>query len=242
MRPTLITATILGLVAGGQAGLSGRLGGRVPNDVPSYTLQSGDTLTAVAAKFNVTIKDLASANGITNPDYVLIGDTLTIPGRAAVAKATAQAAAPATPAAASKLPAALAARPERLALMPRFDKWASTYGVSADLLKALGWMESGWQNDVVSRVAARGIGQLTPDTVKFVNDRLLKSHLDPTVADDNIRMSARFLSYLLDQVGGDERLALAAYYQGLGSLRKYGPLPVSRLYVANIVALRALFA
>jgi soluble lytic murein transglycosylase-like protein len=242
MRPTLITATILGLVAGGQAGLSGRLGGRVPNDVPSYTLQSGDTLTAVAAKFNVTIKDLASANGITNPDYVLIGDTLTIPGRAAVAKATAQAAAPATPAAASKLPAALTARPERLALMPRFDTWASTYGVSADLLKALGWMESGWQNDVVSRVAARGIGQLTPDTVNFVNDRLLKSHLDPTVADDNIRMSARFLSYLLDQVGGDERLALAAYYQGLGSLRKYGPLPVSRLYVANIVALRALFA
>ena len=125
--------------------------------------------------------------------------------------------------------------------MPRFDKWATTYGVSPDLLKALGWMESGWQNDVVSRVAARGIGQLTPDTVKFVNDRLLKTHLDPAVADDNIRMSARFLRFLLDRTGGAPGLALAAYYQGLGSVREHGLLPSTQRYVDNVLALRARF-
>ena len=59
-----------------------------------------------------------------------------------------------------RLPARLAASPERLALVPSFNRWARAYGIPPDLLKALAWMESGWQNQKVSSVGAVGIGQL----------------------------------------------------------------------------------
>ena len=127
-------------------------------------------------------------------------------------------------------------------MAPAFDTWAKAYNVPSDLLKALAWMESGWQNSVVSPVAALGIGQLTPDTVKFVSGDLLKTKLDPKIPEHNIRMSSRFLRYLLDQTGNDPKMALAAYYQGLGSLRRQGPLLVSVAYVNAILALRPQFA
>ncbi|MDP9388152.1 MAG: transglycosylase SLT domain-containing protein, partial [Actinomycetota bacterium] len=139
------------------------------------------------------------------------------------------------------LPARLVGQPARLALMPHFDAAAAEFGVPADLLKALAWLESGWQNDKVSSTRAMGIGQLMPATVEFVNARLLGARLDPRRADHNIRMSARFLAYLLRANGGDVAGALASYYQGLASYRRDGALPQSGQYVANVLALRAKF-
>ena len=48
-----------------------------------YTVQSGDNLTTVAAKFDVTRQALASANGISPSSYLYVGQVLTIPGAAA---------------------------------------------------------------------------------------------------------------------------------------------------------------
>ena len=233
VRPMLVTGAILALVATSQAGLSGRRPIGPPG--ATYKLQWGDTLTSVAAKYGISVDKLAAANGIANIHKIQAGMKLTIPS------AGGGGAASPTPAAIAKLPIGLQARPERLALTPSFENWAKTYNVPADLLKALAWMESGWQNTVVSPVQALGIGQLTPDTVKFVSGDLLKTKLDPKNPDHNIRMSARFLRYLLDQTGGDTKMALAAYYQGLGSLRKQGPLKVSTAYVNAILALRPMF-
>ena len=36
-------------------------------------------------------------------------------------------------------------------------------------------------------------------------------------------------------------MAAAAYYQGLGSVRRIGMLPETRRYVANVLALRSRF-
>jgi LysM repeat protein len=44
-----------------------------------YTVQPGDSLSAIAAQFGVTIDAIAAANNITNPDLIQPGDTLTIP-------------------------------------------------------------------------------------------------------------------------------------------------------------------
>ncbi len=45
----------------------------------SYTVQVGDTLSEIALKYNVTIAELTAHNGISNPDLIFAGRTLSIP-------------------------------------------------------------------------------------------------------------------------------------------------------------------
>lgn len=47
---------------------------------PVYIVQSGDTLSSIAERFNVTLDALMQANNITNPDLLAAGQPLTIPG------------------------------------------------------------------------------------------------------------------------------------------------------------------
>ena len=111
----------------------------------------------------------------------------------------------------------------------------------ADLLEALAWMESGWQRTVVSRTGAIGIGQLQPATVDHVRLLIGIKTLDPYNTDDNIRMSARFLRFLLDRTAGDTSTALAAYYQGLRAVTTGPILAETKQYVAAVLALRPFF-
>ncbi len=46
----------------------------------SYTVQPGDTVSAIAARFGVSVESLLTANAITNPDLLQVGQTLLIPG------------------------------------------------------------------------------------------------------------------------------------------------------------------
>jgi LysM repeat protein len=153
---------------------------------------------------------------------------------------------PPPPASAGTLPAALfgstAKDPARLALIPSFDRWADTYGVPRNLVKGLAFVESGWRANALSSSGAVGIGQLMPDTSRWVATTMLGTpSLDPNKPDDNIRMTARYLRYLLDQTGGDEYTAIGAYYQGLGSIRRDGMKPVTHTYVAKVQTARAHF-
>jgi N-acetylmuramoyl-L-alanine amidase len=193
-----------------------------------YTVRKGDTLTAIAAHYKLTIQQVAQANGIGNIHRIRIGDNLLIP-IAATADAS------------TGLPPVLLAHPDRMQLAPQFDAAAKAYGVPADLLKALTWFESGWQNNVVSAAQASGIGQLTPNTVTFTNG-LLKANLDPKKPEDNIRLASRYLAWLLAQTGGDVKMAVASYYQGINSIRRIGSLPDTVFYVTGVLALRPRFA
>jgi murein DD-endopeptidase MepM/ murein hydrolase activator NlpD len=49
-------------------------------DGPIYIVQSGDTLFAIASRFNITITDLMDANGINDPNLLSAGQELIIPG------------------------------------------------------------------------------------------------------------------------------------------------------------------
>jgi rare lipoprotein A len=42
----------------------------------AYVVQSGDTLSGIAAELGTSVEDLAAANGISNPDLVYAGQTL----------------------------------------------------------------------------------------------------------------------------------------------------------------------
>ena len=140
-----------------------------------------------------------------------------------------------------RIPARLRAHPERLALLPDFTRTAAATGVRSELLEALAWQESGWQDNVVSRDGAVGVGQLLPVTVSFTNG-LLKQSLDPAHPKENIRLAGRYLSYLLGRARGNEALAVAAYGQGLASVQRSGIHPGTRQYVADVLALRDRFA
>ena len=45
-----------------------------------YTVQSGDTLSGIAAKYGTTYQKLASYNGIANPNVISVGQKIKIPG------------------------------------------------------------------------------------------------------------------------------------------------------------------
>lgn len=46
----------------------------------THTVQPGENLYRIALKYGLTVKELAAANGITNPDVLLAGTVLKIPG------------------------------------------------------------------------------------------------------------------------------------------------------------------
>jgi LysM repeat protein len=50
-----------------------------PPEPISYVVQVGDTLTRIAAQHNVPVEALMEANGLINPNYIQVGQTLIIP-------------------------------------------------------------------------------------------------------------------------------------------------------------------
>ncbi|MEZ5237031.1 MAG: LysM peptidoglycan-binding domain-containing protein [Acidimicrobiales bacterium] len=151
---------------------------------------------------------------------------------------------PANPATPATLPRSLfgvaATDPARLALVPVFDRWADTYGVPRDLIKGLAFVESGWRKDALSSSGAVGIGQLMPDTSRWIATNLIGDpSLDPNDPEDNIRMTARYLQYLRANATSSENEAIGAYYQGLGSVRRDGLKPVTLTYIQKVQTARA---
>jgi LysM repeat protein len=57
-----------------------------PSAAATYTVQKGDSLAAIAARFDTTVEALAAANGITDPGLIYIGATLHLSGAAFVAE------------------------------------------------------------------------------------------------------------------------------------------------------------
>ncbi len=50
-----------------------------PPTPTTYTVQPGDTLSAIATRYNVTVDDLVRKNRLVNPDALQVGQDLTIP-------------------------------------------------------------------------------------------------------------------------------------------------------------------
>ena len=44
-----------------------------------YTVKKGDTLSAIAKKYNTTVSELVKLNGIKNPDIIKVGQKITLP-------------------------------------------------------------------------------------------------------------------------------------------------------------------
>ena len=141
----------------------------------------------------------------------------------------------------AKLPADVRDEPSRLALIPTFKAEAARYKVPSDLLMALAYTESRWRADAVSSSGAVGICQLLPSTSRWLaRDLIGLPKLNPKVASDNIRMGARMLRQLLDSFK-TERLALASYFEGHGSIVRHGPTRAGKRYATVVQSRRSMF-
>jgi N-acetylmuramoyl-L-alanine amidase len=198
---------------------------------PSYAVKSGDTLSGIAESFGVTVADLVSANGIVNPDLIVVGQTLAIPG-ASPAESDETPASPSVPAPAT------VSREEVRAMI--FDA-AEIHGEDPYLMMALAWRESGWRQNVVSSAGALGIMQLMPTTAEWAGPALVGREVDAAgSAWDNIETGVAFYAYLYS-LTEDDYFALAGYYQGLYSVRTSGFYPDTVQYVENILEMREQF-
>lgn len=116
--------------------------------------------------------------------------------------------------------------------------WAVAYRLDPALVRALGWMESGFQQGLVSSAGARGVLQILPVTRGYVEHQLI-GHKVPRSTSGNIRIGVAYLRQLLTEFSWNRERALAAWYQGPASVRKRGPLNSTRLFVRNVLALRS---
>ena len=57
-------------------------------------------------------------------------------------------------------------------------------------------------------------------------------------ADGNVEVGLAYLHHLLEVFGGNERRALGGWYQGEHAVRASGLYKVSKVFVANVLALR----
>jgi soluble lytic murein transglycosylase-like protein len=117
------------------------------------------------------------------------------------------------------------------------EHWSRIYSVDPGLVRALAWMESGYNPNLVSNAGARGVLQVLPVTRNYVETVLLGRRVPQTVS-GGIKIGVVYLHQLLREFNGSERMALAAWYQGPASVRHNGVTRGTRLFVADVLALR----
>jgi soluble lytic murein transglycosylase-like protein len=114
------------------------------------------------------------------------------------------------------------------------SKAAAQYGVEAVLIKAVIQAESSFEPDSVSNTGAKGLMQLTSETIDDLNDGASSMYCkpkgmpeitDPFDPEQNIHAGTCYLSYLLKRFNNDKELALAAY--------NCGPTAISRAVEAE---------
>lgn len=109
------------------------------------------------------------------------------------------------------------------------------YGVNEAFLRAIIHAESAFNPRAMSLKGAQGLMQLMPATASDMGV------LDAFDAAQNIRGGARYLSQLLKNFHGSERLAAAAYNAGPGAVQRYNGVPPyaeTQVYVERVGTLR----
>jgi soluble lytic murein transglycosylase-like protein len=168
--------------------------------VSRYQVRPGDTFAGIAALHGVALDELLAHNDLTTGSLIRPGDRLAIPrGEAGGAVDTGGAT-------------------HAAQVRASVDRWAAEYGVDPQLVLAVTWVESRWQPAARSRAGAVGVGQLLPGTAVWVGNEVIGEPIDIYDTDDNVRGAVALLGWLIDRYDGDHAAALAAYFQGAGSI------------------------
>jgi peptidoglycan hydrolase-like protein with peptidoglycan-binding domain len=182
-----------------------------------HVVDAGESFFSIAQAYRVSPMQLAQINELTLSAVIVPGQRLRLPVGAAIAAGTTQ-----SPVSRDEVKRAL-------------DRWSTAYGVDPKLSRAVAWMESGFQQHVVSGVGAVGVMQLLPETWAWLDEVI--GVQTPRTYEGNVRAGVRYLRWLLDSFNGNTRLALAGYYQGAAAVRNRGLFDDTKRYVAGILRL-----
>ncbi|GAA1895639.1 LysM peptidoglycan-binding domain-containing protein [Lapillicoccus jejuensis] len=214
-----------------------------PATTTTYVVRPGDTLSTIATHLGVSQASLAKANGLRAPYLLVTGRTLTVvravsaapvPGPTSLAGRTYPAD---TVAAADRSRGLLAAAPapSRTQVRAIIEATARQYGVDPRLALAVGYLESGWNQRMVSPANAVGAMQVIPDAGQWAS-QLAGRPLNLLDAHDNAVAGVVILRALTRSADSLDQ-AVAGYYQGLASVRAHGMYDDTKAYVAHVTAL-----
>ena len=109
---------------------------------------------------------------------------------------------------------------------------ADRHGIEPAMIKAIIMAESSFNPKAVSRRGAQGLMQLMPQTAESLG---VADAFDPG---KNIDAGARYLKQLLNHLGGDIELALAAYNAGIQNVLNHKGIPpykATQIYVEKVL-------
>lgn len=195
----------------------------------TYVVKPGDGVYRIAERFHATPQFIVARNKLPKSWMVHPGQRLV------VGSVVMRVAPPAAPAAKA------GPRVPKAQVRALIVKNARRFGVDPSLALALAYNESGFQQHVVSSVGAIGAMQVMPGTGTWVSKYLAGRPLNLRKVEDNVEAGVRYFR-MLQRLAGRDDVALAAYYQGLTSVRKRGMYDDTKAYVKNILALRRRFA
>jgi LysM repeat protein len=209
-----------------------------------YRVRRGDTVSAIAARYRITVGAVIAANHLNRRATIRLGQVLALrvrgrPARAPALKPVARRYPPAVTAAAARHRGLLAHRrmPSRAAVRDLIRRTARSVRLDPALALAVAQQESGFQQRVVSPADAIGVMQVLPSTGHWLAAEVIGRPLDLLNARDNILAGVTLLSLLTR--AAPLRQAVAGYYQGLASVRKHGMYADTRRYVTAVLTLRA---
>ncbi|MGO9751198.1 MAG: LysM peptidoglycan-binding domain-containing protein [Solirubrobacteraceae bacterium] len=216
-------------------------------DPGGYVVQPGDTLSAIAASDGTTIDALAALNGLDPNGILQSGAALQVPGESTAAADASASETTSGTATAEAQPVGASAEgttggppyaTDESVSGSEIADIAQANGVSPALAEAIGWQESGFNNDEISDDDAVGVMQILPGTWNWIQGTLSTgAPLDPASAADNVRGGVLLLRSLLDATGGDAAEAAAGYDQGLSSVQQNGMYADTQQYVNDVMAL-----
>lgn len=113
---------------------------------------------------------------------------------------------------------------ERSGYHDLIKKYAEEYRISPSFLSAIIKCESSYDARAVSRVNARGLMQIMPDTGTWLAGRMDLKNYQPDALFDpetNIRFGAFYLAYLSDMFAGSPVMVASAYHAGANNVKHW---------------------
>jgi len=220
-----------------------------------YTVKAGDTVGAIATRHGLTVAAIVKANHLDARALIRVGDVLTLPGGSSSASSSKSSSSKQTvpstfegrtysaavvgAANANKNTLVSTGVPSPATMQAKVRATARAMGVDPALAQAVAFQESGFNHTAVSPANAIGVMQVIPSAGEWAS-QLVGRHLNLLDPDDNVTAGVAILRSLV-RTSPDLPRAIAGYYQGATSVKKYGMFSDTRRYVANVQTLMARF-